>query len=94
MALPVDFLARGFSLGGMVDALGHALTPAPLMLAAGGPVLAPASGSGPTHVLNLTIGNEEFRGLMAPGAVYDRLARHARSSAVSSGGRKPSWYTG
>jgi phage-related protein len=86
MALP---LTRGFSLGGLADAIAPPAR-APLMLAGGGPVVA---GSGSPHgILNLTIGNERFNGLMAPGEVYDKLARHARASAIRSAGRKPGWF--
>jgi hypothetical protein len=91
MALPFDAF-RGFSLGGFVDAIGERLAP-PLMLAGGGPVLAPAGG--PLVPVHLHMpGGEVFEIEVKPGQVFDKLARHARSSALRSAGRKPSWKTG
>lgn len=89
MALPLDRLQH-FSLGGLVDRL--SVHPGSAMhFASGGPVLA-SSADGASHILNLTIGNEHFAGLITPSDVFDKLSRHARSSAVRSAGRKPSWY--
>jgi hypothetical protein len=78
-----------FSLGGLVAEMAERFSPAlpVLHLAEGG-----VATGGPTHVLNLTIGSEQFTGLSAPGAVFDKLSRHARSSAIRSAGVKPSWF--
>ena len=91
MALPMDFF-RGFSLGGMVGAIGDSLAPRSLMLAGGGPVLAAAGG--PSHSLTLNLDGQNFKMAVQPGEVFDKLSRHARSSAMRGAGRKPGWLGG
>lgn len=81
---------RGFNLGGMVD--DFAMAPAVPRFANGGMVRATAAQSSPTSVVNLSIGNETFPGLIAPAAVAERLVRFANSEHVKSAGRKPGWY--
>lgn len=75
-----------FSLGGLVESMGGVLPPAPRLAAAN-------IGGGSSSIINLTIGNETFRGLMAPQETADRLVRHATSQQIKSAGRKPGWYS-
>ena len=90
MRLPMP---AGFSMGGLVDALASVM-PAPVSLAARGPILAGAAPAGATQTLNLTILGETFRGLTAPEATAERLVRFARGRQGRSAGRKPGWYGG
>jgi hypothetical protein len=46
----------------------------------------------PTRVVNLTVGEETFKGMIAPEEVAQKLVRFARRREVRSGGRKPGWY--
>jgi hypothetical protein len=63
-----------------------------LRLATGGSV----TGGGATSqtVLNLKIGDQEFRGLTAPEEVGEKLKRYAISKQSASAGRKPAWVGG
>ena len=72
MRLPMDALRQRFSLGGFVDALTSVRVPQ-LRFADGGmvPALAGGGAVGPGHILNLTIGNETFAGLIMPSNVFD-----------------------
>lgn len=74
---------EGFASGGLV--------PGPLPAFADGGA---AAGGGPHATLNLSIGGETFRGLMAPRETADRLIRFATSEEVKSAGRRPGWYRG
>ena len=73
-----------FNVGGLVD-VGQ-----PQRFASGG-LVAATGGGGPSHVLNLTIGSETFGGLITPRDVAQKLITFARSQAMLSGGKKPSW---
>jgi hypothetical protein len=43
-------------------------------------------------MINLSIGGEQFAGLIAPEEVADKLVRYALNEQVRQGGRKPGWY--
>jgi hypothetical protein len=80
---------RGFSLGGLVDALSSPLVPqAPLRFATGGLVAAPAAvaGSGTTVILHLDGRPHRLQTDEATGLSLLRLVRKAD---MTSAGRKP-----
>jgi hypothetical protein len=86
-ATAVRDLLRGFSGGGQVDF-------SPMLGALRGhdrSIPSFASG-GPTRMINLSIGGEQFAGLIAPEEVADKLVRYALNEQVRQGGRKPGWY--
>jgi hypothetical protein len=85
-AISNGFNAPRFALGGLVDALSN-IMPAGPSFASGGLVTA---GGGTTHVLNLTIGDQHFDGLIAPATVANKLAQYARQENLLSAGRRPS----
>ena len=70
-----------YAFGGMVGTV----SPSIARFAEGGPV------SGGHSVLNLHIGDHEFKGLKAPEAVASQLRRFAINQQTTSTGRKPSW---
>jgi len=77
------FDPAGFALGGLVSF--NAPQPK-LNFASGG--LVGSKG----NTLNLTIGNEEFRGLSVEDTTMERLTKFSLRQQVTSGGRKPGWY--
>lgn len=80
--------ARGFSLGGLVDAM----TPRVQKFAAGGPVLSVAGGSsGRPLVLDFGSGGK-FGGMTASDGAVSQLTRFAAARSISSSGRKPGWF--
>jgi len=64
------------------------IMPAPLRLAEGGPVSAPAEG----HPLSLTFGGQTVDGLTATPDAAVRLQRLAAQQGMVSAGRRPSWF--
>lgn len=88
----VDFLhqlnagmVRMFAGGGLAGGLDPSVTPLRSASAAA------TSGSGSRTPLTLVIEGKPYHGLSAPSAEADRLTRDARTSAITSAGRAPSW---
>ena len=65
---------------------------------AGGGLVVPMpaeAGGGAAHAtVNLTIGSETFRGLMAPRETAERLIRFATAEESKKAGRRPAWFEG
>lgn len=51
-------------------------------------------GGGAQNILNLTIGDQQFKGLQAPEDTMENLRKYATSRGIRSAGRKPGWYGG
>lgn len=73
---------KGFAMGGMVG-------PAPVLRFAGGGEVA---GQAASRVLNLTIGQDEFKGLSAPEDVAQKMVKFAVKKQTRRAGRTPSWH--
>lgn len=86
--VPVRDLVQGFASGGLVTGGSGSFQSVVDALRSGGL----ERSDGGTTRLDLTIGNETFRGLLAPRDVADKLTRFALGEQVRSGGRKPGWY--
>lgn len=86
--VPVHDLVQGFASGGLVTGQSDPFRVVADALRSGGS----ERGDGATTRLDLTIGGETFRGLIAPRDVADKLTRFALGEQVKSGGRKPGWY--
>lgn len=71
----------GFADGGLIGGSAPAIAS-----------LAGVGGGAPRNVLNLTIGEREFAGMLVDDSTYDSLARYAAFQRLTSGGRKPGWY--
>lgn len=78
--------AGGFNMGGLIDSLSP-VQPA-MRFADGG------AAGGPSTILNLAIGQDNFPGLLAPEATADKLVKYARKKGIRSAGRTPRWYGG
>lgn len=89
--LPQGFLdgIRGFSMGGLADAMSSVGAPT-IRMATGGLVPVAASSSAQRPV-NITLDGQDFA-LVAADDVAEKLARAARGAAVRSAGRRPGWY--
>lgn len=71
---------KGFAMGGLVGA-------APVLsFAGGGEVSTPAQ-----RVLNLTIGQEEFKGLSVPDDVANRMVKYSVKKQGRAAGKRPTW---
>ena len=53
-----------------------------------------SSGGGAYATVNLTIGGDVFRGLMAPRETAERLIRFATAEEQRRAGRRPAWFEG
>jgi hypothetical protein len=66
--------------------------------AGGGLVTMPSASAGDSGggnaTVNLTIGNEVFRGLTAPRETAERLIRFATAEETKKAGRRPAWFEG
>jgi phage-related protein len=84
---PSSFI-RGFARGGLVGAF---TTPQVSFVPVGG-----RSGGtrAMSRILNLTIGDQTFSGLLAPDNVADSLTQFAVNRQARSAGRKPGWVGG
>lgn len=96
--IPVDVVRslmrgfRGFSAGGLVDAMSASLTPRLPGFAAGGLVTARAgAGAGPSRTVTFVIDGKAFGGFFGDDNAIDTLARHSTKSQVLSTGPKPRW---
>lgn len=80
-------MVQGFAAGG--SPFGN-LAPAPIRFANSAPLRTPSGG-----VLNLTIGQEEFNGLVMPDEdTATKLTRYAINKHSRSAGRRPTWTGG
>lgn len=86
--LDLGAAVRGFSMGGLVT------MPSTPRFASGGAVTGQAGRGGPTRSIDLHIGGEVFRGLLAPDDVADKITQFAISRGSVSAGRKPAWVGG
>ncbi len=83
-------MMRGFNMGGLAESLSSGMHVPRLRFAEGGAV----SSGGARTPINLTIGAEEFSGLLAPEEVANKLVRFAMSRQIRSAGTKPGYYGG
>jgi hypothetical protein len=93
MAMPIDALRgalRGFSMGGLVDAVSTPLMP-PMRFADGGmvPELAAAGGGGSPIYLTFPSG-ATVGPMMADRQVSQAMEREGRRAAMLSAGKRPS----
>lgn len=84
--LDLGGMMRGFNMGGLVT------MPSTPRFAGGGAVTVPRGG--PTKTIDLHIGDQVFRGLIAPDDVADKITQFAINRGSLSAGRKPSWVGG
>lgn len=87
MRFPIEAL-RGFANGGLADTMTPLMARPIVRMAEGGLV------DRPRNVLNLTIDQQQFEGLLAQDDVADRLVRFARQRNILSAGKKPGYYGG
>jgi hypothetical protein len=85
--------APSFALGGFVDAMSNIMPSSPGFAAGGVVTAGSAGGSGATHVLNLTIGNETVA-IQTDAQTLAQVARVARQGQMLSAGKKPGWFGG
>lgn len=87
--LDVGGAIQRFATGGLVSAFAGGVP----RFATGGPVVSDTKGPG-GKVFDLHIGNDVFRGLIAPDDVADKMTQFAISRGAASAGRKPAWVGG
>jgi hypothetical protein len=78
----------GYAAGGLVQSMSGNPVPK-LAFAEGGQVTSHAS-----RVLNLSIGGEQFNGLLMPDDVANKMTKFAVGRQTTSAGRKPAWVGG